>query len=298
MALSKPRFLYGIHQATIYHILTGKPYGTLRVLKGSTISVAGELVQLTGGSSKYSWDAQDGAITAEMLLKPAELPSWLFKVLLGKTPTDVLDDPGNTSALTNILNTSVQDAAIGIASVGVKSGSENDLKFGTYIVEAVSATTIDVYGLSNVDFQRGADVVYVDDTLKINSTPLTITGTAGVTDLPDFGVEFTGGSGVVAMEIGDTAKFDINPPSLEQMDVKIGGLNDCIPEFGAIVVAQKQADGSMYEFDCLRVKAQGIPFGMEEKAYNEAEITATLLYDSEEDAVLKARYLKPQIACS
>lgn len=298
MALTNPRVLYGIHQVTLYNLADGLPYGTLRVLKGSTISLSGELVQLTGGSSKYPWSSQDGNITAEMSLKPAELPSFLFKLFLGKTPTDVTDDPGNVSTLTNVLNTSVQDATTGIASVGVKSGSEADLKFGKYIVKAASSTTVDVYAMTNVDFQRGTDKTYVDDTLKITSAPLTITTLGVAVEVPGFGVELIGGSGTIGMTADDTAKFNINPASLEQMEVDVGGINDCIPEFGAIAVAQKQADGTMWEIDCLRVKAIGFPFGLEEKAFNEAEITANLLYDPVEDKVINIRYLKPTEACS
>lgn len=298
MTLSPPKTIYGIHQVTMYQRDSHIPYGTLRVLGGSSITLAGELVQLSGGSSPYSWDAQDGAITAEMSLKPKEIPNWMFKVMLGKDPTPVLADPGNTSALLNVLNATVLDAVTGIASVDVKTGSENDLKFGKYTVLAVSPTTVDVYAMSNVDFFRGTDKVYVDDSLKINATPLTITTPGVATELPDFGIEFTGGSGTIAMVAGDTAEFDINPPSIEQMDVKIGEFGVCVPNFGAIVVAQKKSDGSMWQFDCFNVKALGFPFAMEEKAFNEAEITATLLYDSEQDGVLKARYLKPAIACS
>jgi hypothetical protein len=207
-----------------------------------------------------------------------------------------LADPGNVSALTNIFGTSVLDAAAGIASVGVKSGSEDDLKFGKYIVKAVSSTTVDVYALTNVDFQRGTDKTYEDDLLKITAAPLTITGGAP-TEIPGFGVELTGGT-TPAMTIGDTAKFNARPPSIEQSTVKIGNLNDCIPEFGAMVTAQKKADGSMWTFDCFRVKALGFPFGMEEKAYNEAEITANILYDDNEGGIFDMEYVKPTTACA
>jgi hypothetical protein len=297
MALSKPRTIYGIHEAVLYSRTTGLPYGTLRVLGGSTLSLTGELVQLTGGSSPYSWDAQDGNITAEMSLKPKEIPNFLFKVLLGKEPTEVLADPGNVTTLANIKGTSVFDATTGIASVGVKSGSEDDVKFGKYIVKAVTATTVDVYGQTSVDFRRGTDKQYVDDTLKITATPLTITGTAGVTELPDFGIEFTGGSGTVDMTPGDTAEFEANPPSITQMDVTVGELGVCIPEFGALVTAQKKSSGEMWLFDCFKVKALGFPFGLEEKAFNEAELKATLLYDSVKDGVMKARYIDPTNGC-
>lgn len=296
MSLSNPRTLYGIHQVTPYHRSTGIPYGTIRVLAGSTISLSGELVNLTGGSSSYPWDAQDGNITGEMSFKPKEIPSFLFKILLGKTPTDVLSDPGNVTALTNKNGSSVQDAATGIASVGVKSGSEADMKFGKYIVVAVSATTVDVYGLTNVDFFRGTDKSYVNDALKITSSPLTIS-TGVAVEIPDFGVELTGGSGTINMTTDDTAIFDANPPSLVQTDVVIGEFGACVPEFGALVVAQKKSNGSMWIFDCYRVKALGFPFGMEEKAYSEAEITATLLYDSVQNGVMQTRYLEPATGC-
>lgn len=297
MALSKPKSIFGIHQVTPYEIASGLPYGTLRVLGGSTLSLSGELINLLGGSSKYPWEAQDGAITAEMSLKVKELPNFLLKLFLGKTPTEVLADPGNVTALANIKGTSVLDATTGIASVGVKTGSEDDLKFSKYIVKAVSPTTVDVYALTNSDFQRGVDKTYEDDLLKITETPLTITLAVPV-DVPDFGVELTGGSGAIAMIADDTAKFSARPPSIEQSTVKIGGINDCIPEFGAVVSAQKKADGSMWTFDCFRLRALGFPFGMEEKAYNEAEITATLMYDSVEDGIFNMEYVEPTIACS
>lgn len=297
MALSKPRTIFGIHQLTVYHQNSGLPYGTLRVLAGSSLSISGEIVPLTGGSSPYAWDAQDGAITAELSLKPKEIPSWLFKVLLGKTPTDVLADPGNTNTLVNVLNASVVDGTTGIASVGVKTGSEADLKFGKYTVLCVTPTTVDVYAMSNVDFFRGTDRQYIDDTLKITTAPLTILTASAVTEVPDFGVELTGGSGTIGMTAGDTAEFEINPPSIEQMNVSVGEFGACVPEFGAAITAQKQGDGSMWLFDCFRVKAQGFPFGMEEKAYNEAEITATLMYDSVKNKVFDARYIKPATAC-
>ena len=296
MALSQPRTLYGIHELVIYHQNSGLPYGTLRVLAGSTLSLTGELVQLTGGSARYLWQAEDGNITAELSLKPKEIPNFLFRVLLGKTPTEVLADPGNTSALTNVLNATLQDAATGIAAVGVKTGSEADLKFGKYTVVAVSPTTVDVYARTSVDFLRGTDKEYVDDTLKITATPLTITISTAV-EIPGFGVELTGGSGAIAMTVGDTAEFDINPPSIEQMNVRIGELGACIPEFGAVITAQKQSDGTMWLFDCFRVKAQGFPFGMEEKAFNEAEITAMLMYDSVKNGVFDVRHIKPATAC-
>lgn len=297
MAQSQPRTIYGIHEMSFYSRLTGLPYGNLRVLGGSSLVITGEVVSLTGGSARYPWDAQDGAQTAELAFKPAEIPSFLFGLLLGKTPTEVSDDPGNVTALANVEGDTLFDATDGVASVGVKSGSEGDLKFGSYVVKAVTADTVDVYAKTNVDFFRGTDKVYEDDLLKITATPLTIV-TATAVEVPGFGIELTGGSGTIVMDAGDTADFEANPPSSYQMDVVVGELGACIPEFGAVVTAQKQADGSMWLFDCFKVKAQGFPFNMEKKAYSEAEVTGILTYDATKNGIFKARYVKPSTGCS
>lgn len=298
MPLPQPRTLYGIHQVTFYNRNDALPYGTVRVLGGSSISLAGELVPLNGGSSPYPWDAQDGAITPEIALKMKEMPSFLFNLLLGKSPSDTEDTAASVTALVNKLNASVQDAVTGIASVGVKSGSELDVKFSKYIVKAVSPTTVDVYAYTNVDFLRGTDKQYVDDLLKITDTPLTITTLAVATEIPGFGVELIGGSGTIGMTSGDTASFEASPASSEETDVLIGEQGVSIPEFGVVVNAQKKSDGSMWDIDCFKVKALGMPLGMEEKAFNEMEITGTLLYDSTENGIYKLKYRKPAIAFS
>lgn len=297
MSLSKKKTIYGIHEIVPYHRGTGIPYGSLKIIGNSTIMLTGELIKLTGGSSPFIWDSQDGNMTSEIALTIKESPPFVFKLFLGKDPTETLSDPGSVTTLTNIQGTSLQDATTGIASVGVKSGSESDMKFGKYIVKVVSATTVDVYSLTDVDFFRGTDKEYIDDSLKITSAPLTIT-TGVPVEIPGFGVELTGGSGTIGMTVDDTAKFDADPPSDFKMRVKIGETGLCIPEFGAMVTAQKKSDGSMWRFDCYRIKAQGFPIGMAEKAFNEAEITGDLIYDSTENGVFEAVYIEPEAGCS
>lgn len=292
MGLSQPRTIFGIHQFTPYYRTTGLPYGTIRVLKGSSIALNGEVITQSGGSSPYIWFANDGLITPELSIKPAEYPDFLMKLFLGKTPTETLADAGSVSTLTNVNGTTCLSATIGIASVSVESGEETELKFGKYVVKVVSATTVDVYGLANVDAQRGTELEYQDDDLKITASALTITTATPVT-VPNTGVELTGGSGTIGMTIGDTAVFDIYPPSSVKETVRIGALGDYIPEFGALILAQKQGDGTMWMFDCFRIKAQGFPFGMEEKAYSEAEITGNIIYDSDKNGIMDYHYIKP-----
>lgn len=292
MSLSAPRVIFGVHSVTPYKRADGLPYGILKVLGGSSLSLAGELIGLNGGSSKYEWAVEDGRITAEMSLKVKEYPDFLFELFLGKAPTaNSAEASGNASTLTNKKGTSTV-AATGIATVSVKSGSEADLKFGKYVVKVASATTVDVYFSSDADINRGTDGEFQNDALKITASALTIATTTAVT-IPNFGLELTGGAGTIAMTTGDTATFEVRPINDKSMTVTIGATTDEFPEFGAIVMAQKRGNQEMFEIDCLRCKGIGMPLGFEEVAYSEAEIKIKAFYDSAQNAVFKLRHVTP-----
>ena len=193
MALSNIRSIYGIHSFTPYDRTTNLPFGTVKLLGESSLTLSGEVNSLRGGSSKFPFDVQDGDISAELTFKPKTYPNFLFEVFLGKAPiTNSAESLGSVDTITNKNGTSVV-ATTGIASVGVLSGSEADLKFTKYIVKVITATTVDVFALSDIDFAKGVDKVFEDDTLKITATPLTITTSTPVT-IPDFGLELTGDS--------------------------------------------------------------------------------------------------------
>lgn len=294
MALSDPRIVYGVHSIAPYSRTTGLPYGIAKVLASSNFSITGELNNLYGGSSKFAWAIEEANVTAELQLNVKQVESWMFELFLGKAPTDV-DTPsasGAVSTITNKNGTSAVSATTGIASVGAKSGSEADLKFGKYIVKVVSATTVDVYCLSDVDFNRGTDKDFENDALKVTASALTITTSTAV-EIPGHGVELTGGSGTIGMTDDDTATFEVQPAYTKTMEVSIGASNDTFPEFGAVMVAQQRSNGEMFEIDAYRVKGSGLPMGLTEKEYNNPEITAQAFYDSAKDAVCKIRWVLP-----
>lgn len=292
MSLPKPRIIFGIHEFTPYSRFDNSFYGTIRVLGSSSLSLSGELIKLNGGSNRYPWDIQDGTITAELSLSIKEYPDFVFELFLGKKPTAITpSNTGAVSAMTNSRGTSAMSATIGIASVQALTGSEADMKFGKYVVKVVSATTVDVFASTDVDFQRGTDKEYVDGLLKINNAPLTIAQSADVT-VPGFGIEFTGGSGTIGMTVGDTAIFEVLPRNSGGMEVNIGANSDVFPEFGAIMIAEQKSDGSMLDVEAFRVKALGLPIGLTEKAYSEAEITAECFYDSVQNRVLRIRHVE------
>lgn len=294
MALSNPRPIFGIHSFTGYRRSDRTYYGILRVLGSSTFNLTGELINLNGGSQKYPWAVEEGTVEASIELVVREYPSWLMEVLLGKAPTDnAAEASGSVSAIANANGTSAVDATTGIASVTATAADEADLKFSKYVVKVTSATDVTVYASSNVDFARGTDSSYENDDLEILAADITIPDTGGTVAIADYGLTFTGGSGSVAMTVGDTATFEVRPQNSASMDATFGGLSDTFPEFGAILVGKKLGDGRMFEVDVFRCKGAGLPFGFEENAFSEASVSINAFYDSDRNGVFSTRTVSP-----
>lgn len=294
MAITEPRVIFGVHSVAPYSRTTGKAYGLLKVIKDSSLSLQGELISLTGGSNKYEWAVEPGKVTSELSLKFAEYPNFVYELFLGKAVTvNAADASGFASTLTNKKGTSLVAATTGIASVSVLTGSEADLKFGKYIVEVVSATTVHVYTLSDIDITRGADGTLQTDDGRITASALTITASAD-TNIPNFGLKLSGGSGTIGMTIGDTAEFEVRPVNTGgSIDVIIGASSDVAPEFGCLMVAQQRSNGQMFEIDAFKCKASGLPFGLAEKAYSEIDAKAKLLFDPVKNGVFRQRHCTP-----
>jgi len=294
MSLSQPRALFGIHSVTPYSRSNGMPYGILKVLAGSTFSLESELIELTGGSQKYPWAIEEGMISGELSCKVKEYPDFLWELFLGKAPTAAgADTAGTVSTLTNKYGTSTKDASTGIASVSVipSTGAAN-LKFGKYVVKVVSSTTVKVYCTSDLDFNRGTDLTFNDDDLEVTTAAQTIT-TGGTTDIASIGIRLTGGAGTIGMTTGDTATFEVLPPSTESMSVTIGGVADTWTEFGAIVMSEQLSNGAMFEVDVFKCRGAGMPLGMEMNAWVETELKIKLMYDSTLNGVAKMRHINP-----
>lgn len=294
MSLSAPRSFYGVHSFTPYSRTDAIPYGIVKVLKSSSLSLSGSLSDLMGGSSRYAWASEEGEIKAELSLKFSEYPDFLFTLFLGKAPSATSTEAtGSVTTLTNYKGTSVKAATTGIASVAVKSASDADLKFGKYTIVAVSSTTVDVYFSSDADMGRGTNGSYTTDTLKVLAAA-TITTSAVHTTITNFGVDMVGGAGSIGMTVGDSATFYVLPDHTGATTVVIGGVADQVfPEFGAIIMAQKRGNQEMVEVDCYRCKAAGMPLNFAENAWSEGDVKIKLLYDSSLDGVFQFRHVKP-----
>lgn len=292
MGLTNPRAFYGVHSVTPYSRTTGLPYGILKVLDSSSIALSGEQNELRGGSNRYPFASEDGAITSEMNLKMGEFPNFAVELFLGKAPTtsSSAETSGNVSTLTNKYGTSVV-ASTGLASVSVKSAKKANLKFGKYVVKAVSSTTVKVYASTDIDFGRGDDSAFADDNLSVTSAALSITTGTG-TDIDDLGLTLTGGAGTIGFTTGDTATFEVRPVNTGGYSTaRIGAAADVFPEFGAIIMAQARSNGELFEIDAFKVKGSGLPLGFESFSWNKPEVKAKLLYDSAKDGVFDIRHV-------
>lgn len=291
MARKAPRAVFGVHGATPYNRTTGLPYGELRVVKSSSLSLQAELIELMGGSSKYSWAAEEGGITAELTLNIGELPNFMFELFLGKAPTaGSAETSGNITALTDKNGTSVVDATNGISSVGLISGSAANLKFGKYVIKALSSNTFNVYYLSGVDIGRGTDGAFLTDDLVVASA---LDVSASTAQLVAFGIEFIK-VGTPAFTTGDTAEFEIRPVNSAYSTVRIGGVVDqSFPEFGCLVYAQRRGNQQMLELDLFRCKGAGMPIPFEMGQFTGAEVKAKVLYDDSKDGIFDMRHVEP-----
>jgi len=286
--LSENRIVYGIHSMAPYQRSDGLPYGILKIIGGGSLSLSAEFEDLFGGSNKFAWASEAKTISSEFTATVKSMPDFLFEVYLGASVSTTAPAAlGTSGTLTNKKGTSLV-AATGIVTVGIKGGSEADLKAGQYVVIATSPTAVDVYALTDIDFLEGTDLTYVDDALKITASPLTIT-LGGATEIPSLGVELTGGGSAIAMTAGDTATFSLAKAHGGISEITIGQAATTFPEHGMLALAQKRANGDLLEIEIFKAAGAGFPLALEETVFAIPELTIKLLYDSAVDAIAKVR---------
>lgn len=288
--MQAPRVVYGIHSATFYDPKTEIPYGTVRVLGNGQFTMEGETIELRGGSNRFPWSIQDGNINATIELTTKEYPDFLIDLFLGKKPTATTSATGKVSLPRAVKGTSILDATNGISAIAVKPTEKENLKFTKYTLVAVDANKFDLYAMSNIDFNRGDSVDFVDDTLKLTATPITVV--VGANDIDGLGLSFTG-VGVLAFTVGDSVTFEVSPVNNGESEAVVGGLSDVFKEFGVILMTQQLGSGEMFEIDVFRAKAIGLNLGSQEKAFSETPISAKAYYDADKGGICKIRAIKP-----
>lgn len=294
MALTEPRQIFGIHMISPYSRTDGVPFGIAKVVGSFEAGLTGELIENNGGSQKYPWGVEEGLIKTDIKFQVKEYADWMFELFLGKKPTPAgSDSSGTISTPKNIKGTSVINSTTGIATITVTvSTGKDQLKFGRYVIKATSDDDVDIYGLTDIDFQRGNDLNFIDDSMKV-AADVAIGDTGDTTAVASLGLTLTAGSGETALVPGDTAIFEVSPPSTRSMSVNIGSSSDVFPEFGCMAMAQRRANGELFEVDIYRCKGIGLPFAFNEKAWSDAQINLKAYYDPAQDGIMRIRSLVP-----
>ena len=215
----------------------------------------------------------------ELSLTFREYPDFVYQVFLGAPAVTNAAEAGGSASSPENKSGALIEATTGIADISVEAGAEADLKTTKYIVKAVGAATIDVFSAHSAAF--------LSDDLKIASAIL-VPDAGGTVSIPGTGLEITGGSGTVALSVGDTAAVETKAINSSSYDVTVGATADSVPDFGAIVVSAKDG-GALTELDLYRCRAGGLPISLNENAYSEASVTAECYYDSVRDGVFSMR---------
>ena len=291
MSFGYNRINFGIHSICPFRISDALPYGILKVIGGGTLTMSSEVEELFGGSSKFAWAVEAKTISAEWKATVKTMPDFLFELFLGaNTATTAASATGTVSALANVNGTTMMSATIGAASVGLKSGATAKLKDGVVILKAVSATTFDAYYLTDIEFKKdsGSALTYLDEALKITSAPLTLVDATAV-EIPNTGIEVTGGSGIIALVAGNTARFHVNSAHAGLSTIDIGASATVFPEHRQLCLGQKRANGDVFELELYRVIGSGMPIPFEEKTFSIPELSMKLVLDTAEDKVATIR---------
>lgn len=290
MSLSNPRINLGIHSVTPYAraektigsttFKKGMPFGEFQVLGDASLNLNATSVQLFGGSSLYARASEVTRIDAEVTFSVKETPDMLYAIFGGADVTKTAASAtGSVVALQNVEGTSCFDATTGIASATIKAGSESDLKFDVYVIKVVSSTTVDVYAMSDIQFDNATAITFQDDTLKITASALTISTGAAV-EVPDTGIELTGGSGTIGMTIGDTAIYKTVAAHGGVSTIDIGKKGLTFPEHGLFLYGKERADGTLFEVHIFKAQASGgLVLPMTEGDFQISNITVKALLD-------------------
>lgn len=271
MAKDAKQIVFGVHGVTVMDYFTGLPIAELDVIGDLSLPVTAEVEDLYGGFHNVAVAGEPKTLTIDGTLELREFPEDVVDYLVAATGAKTAaESTGSVTTLASYNGGLV--ATTGVASVGLKSGKTTELKAGLYIVSAVDATTVDVYATSTADLKKGTDITPINDSLKITTTPLTITTSTAV-EVPNLGVELTGGSGTIGMTAGDTAFFEIKPPHAGTEVVTIGTDTDEFKRVALVATAQKRTTGEIAYVFMPNALALGLPLAMPEKGWASGSVT-------------------------
>lgn len=284
---------FGIFAVAAVNRATRRPYGQAEIVGDGSVAFEADSVDNRGGSSLYVRATEITEINGSATFNMREWPSWAYQVFMGASIANLgaSATAGTIGTIGNVFGESVV-ATTGVIDPTLDAGEEANLKTNYYYVEAVSATTVDVYTSSTFQYKRGTNLFPEDEQMKITASPLTIAADTAVA-IPGTGLEITGGSGIIAMVVGDVGFFKVDAPHNGKTTITIGGSGIVIPEHELVIWGKQRASGEIARIRCFKAQAvSGMTIPFTQADFASTDITVKLLLDSAVDAVAEIEYTK------
>lgn len=219
-----------------------------------------------------------------------EYPKTLMERFFGSEAEDLTDDASIEGAV-NIVGDTIFDASAPITGCKVLLDvpDVDNLKPGHYVLAAKTGTTLSLYGVTDVAFNEGDKVEFLDDTyLIMDDITIESDASAAITDINDatLGFKLLGGSGTIAFDVDDTAEFRVHRAKTG-FDLPIGIANFNFQKCKAIAYPRKQND-IFRHLEIHKFNLEPVEIGMG-KDYSKYTISADLEYDSTKGEVFRFR---------
>jgi hypothetical protein len=279
---------FGIHSATFKDLQDPTYWGIAKIIGSAEADLKQELIPLEGGSSIVPWSAAPGRASGEITLPIRQYDKQILRFLKPWIAGSEVENAsgeaaGSVTTIANAKGTSTVEATTGIASVAV--GTAASLKPGNYKVVVTGTATVDIY----VDTDVAGGVEYQNSDLKINNASITIPGSSATVEYQ--GIEFTGGSGTIALVTGDIATFTVNPISSYLLDSYFGKTGACLREF-ELTIYSECVNGRIRMVKYPRcVASASTPLTLMENEWASMEATIQVLQPSSVDYVAASKFI-------
>lgn len=269
--MEQPKVMRGLHSLVIRDYETGVPISLIR--SSDDFKLTPKVDKAALENSRGTIDEDIGATTWEMSFTGYEYIEDLMELQFGGNKTDLAAGP-SIQFLKNVYGTSAYNPTTGVAGVTVETAT--DIKPGLYVGKVKTATTVSLYCLSDASFQDGTNKEYLSQDCLI-ADDLAIVTAGGETLVTGFGINLVGGSGTIAMTIGDTFEFYVHGANAG-FKLDIGLANT---EYGyASVMATPKKKGGLYNAILVHkflLEPHELNVG---KDYSKWEVKATCILDS------------------
>ena len=267
MSLSNPLVTFGTKTIAFYNVNTGLPYGISRYFDQINLDASGSTQNLTTGAYQSPVKAVTNERPGTVACTLTHFETWMFAPFFGQAATAL--SASTDPAVSSLVQIGTKTSKVKDLTVAILDASKDNAKFGRYIIRATEATKVNIYGLVDSDFDRGTDVDFQDESLKLLAEDLTISGSAA--EATSLGLSITG-SASPALTVGDSAIFTIYPALVEGFQAEVNSLRNC-PEIGMIFSSEKASDQVITIYDFPRVVCMGGPLNIGRKDFLRPEFS-------------------------